>query len=64
MKDVVLSKSSKGIQESIKAVALQEKIVYQYLNIVQDKIIGAKGKKLENETRVQFDNWQQFPANV
>ena len=64
MKDVVLSKSSKGIQESIKAVDIEEKMVYQHLNIVKDKIIGVKGKKLENEARTLFENWRSIRREV
>ena len=64
MKDVVLSKSSKGIQNSIKAVEQQEKKVYQYLDIVKNQIIGAEGKKLENEARKLFENWHSIRKEV
>ncbi len=64
MKDVVLSKSTTGIHASIKAVENQEKKVYQYLNIVKDKIIGSEGKTLEDEARKLFENWRPIRDEV
>ena len=64
MKDVVLSKSSKGIQNYIKAVEQQEKKVYQNLDIVKNQIIGTEGKKLENEARNLFENWHSIRKEV
>ncbi len=64
MMDIVHSKSSKEIQESIKAVERQEKMVFQYLDIVNDKIIGAKGKSLEDEARTLFENWRPLRKEI
>ena len=64
MMDIVHSKSSKEIQESIKAVERQEKMVSQYLDIVKDKIIGTKGKRLEDEARSLFENWRPLRKEI
>jgi PAS domain S-box-containing protein len=64
MMDIVHSKSSKGIQESIKAVEREEKMVSLYLDIVKDKIIGAKGKSLEDEARTLFENWRPLRREI
>ena len=64
MKDVVLFKSASRIQQSIAAVNQLERMVYQYLDIVRDKILGDEGKALENESRIQFDIWRSIRNEV
>jgi two-component system cell cycle sensor histidine kinase/response regulator CckA len=64
MKDVVLFKSTSQVQQAIAAVEQQEQSVYQYLDIVRDRILGAEGKKLEKETRALFENWRPIRKEV
>jgi len=64
MKDVVLLKSLNRIKRAIVAVDRQEKKVYEYLDIVRDKIIGDEGKKIEKEARSLFSNWRPIRKEV
>lgn len=64
MKDVVLFKSTSRIQQAIAAVDQQEKLVYQYLDIVRDRILGDEGKNLEKKTRTLFENWRPIRKEV
>jgi hypothetical protein len=64
MKDVVLFKSTSRIQQAIAAVDQQEQSVYQYLDIVRDRILGAEGKNLEEATRALFENWRPIRKEV
>ena len=64
MKDVVLSTSPSDIDRFIQTINDQEKQTYKYLDIVEDKILGDKGKMLENETRKLLDNWRPIRQEV
>ena len=64
MKDVVLFKSTSRIEQAIARVDQQEQSVYQYLDIVREKILGAEGKQLEEETRTLFGNWRSIRKEV
>ncbi len=64
MKDIVLFKSTIRIKQSIEAVGQLEDIVYKNLETIQDRILGAEGKKLEKEARLLFDNWQPIRNQV
>jgi len=64
MKDVVLFKSSSRVQKSIKAVDEEEKEVYRQLNTIRDNILGEKGKALEKEARLLFDDWRVIRSEV
>ena len=64
MKDIVLFESPARIQQAIAAVNRQERMVYYYLDIVRDRILGEKGSKLEKEARVAFDQWRPIREEV
>ena len=64
MKDVVLFQVPERINQSIEAVAEQEKRVYQHLDIIRHNILGTEGKQLENETRILFDQWRPIRSRV
>nr|NJM02313.1 PAS domain S-box protein [Desulfobacula sp.] len=64
MKDIVLSNSLDEIQKSIAEVDRQEQLVYQYLDIVRDRILGDEGKNLEKESRTLFENWRPIRKEV
>jgi len=64
MKDVVLFKTTSRIEQAIAAVDQQEQSVYQYLDIVRDRILGAEGKQLEKQTRALFKDWRSIRKEV
>jgi two-component system, cell cycle sensor histidine kinase and response regulator CckA len=64
MKDVVLFNSPERISHSIEAVNQQEKLAYQYLDIVKDNILGDEGRILERKTRVLFEKWRPIREEV
>ena len=64
MKDVVLFKSPSRREQAIAAVDQQEQLVYQYLDIVRNNILGDEGKELEKESRTLFDNWRPIRNEV
>jgi len=64
MKDVVLFTTPTRVQQAIADVERQERLVYQYLDIVRDNILGDEGKALEKETRTLFDQWRPIREEV
>jgi len=64
MKDVVLFHSPARIQESIESVIKEEKKVFDYLKIIENKILGEKGKELERNARKIFEEWQPIRNEV
>lgn len=58
MKDVVLFESPIRILKSIEAVKQEEKKVYQHLDIVKARILGAHGQNLEAQARELFEEWR------
>lgn len=64
MKDVVLFKSVDRIQKAVAAVNQEEKQVYQYLDVVRDRILGDEGKNIEKEARNLFKEWEPIRREV
>ena len=64
IKDVVLFKSPTRIQTSIENINQQEQLVYQYLDIVRNTILGDEGKVFENEAKILFDAWRPIREEV
>ena len=64
MKDVVLFNSPDRIQKSIDAVDQQEQLVFKYLDLVRDNILGHEGKELEREARELFEKWRPIREEV
>jgi two-component system, cell cycle sensor histidine kinase and response regulator CckA len=64
MKDVVFLTSSTRIQQAIADADQQEHLVYQYLDLVRDNILGDEGKQLEKQTRTLFANWRPIREQV
>jgi signal transduction histidine kinase len=64
MKDVVLADEQLQIEEAINSVIVEEEIVYQNLDIIQNKILGDEGQALIRETIVFFMDWQPIREEV
>ncbi|MDJ0783612.1 MAG: PAS domain S-box protein [Desulfosarcinaceae bacterium] len=64
MKDVVLFDSPIRILKAIEAVQMQEKSVYQHLDIVKERILGEEGKRLESQARQLFEAWRPIREEV
>jgi PAS domain S-box-containing protein len=64
MKDVVLFESPIRILKSIEAVKQEEKKVYQHLDIVKARILGAQGQNLEAQARELFEEWRPIREEV
>jgi two-component system cell cycle sensor histidine kinase/response regulator CckA len=54
MKDAVFFTTSTRIQQAIAHVSRQEHVVYEYLDLIRDNILGDEGKQLEKQTRTLF----------
>ncbi|MBI9082491.1 MAG: MCP four helix bundle domain-containing protein [Desulfobacterales bacterium] len=64
MKDVVLSNASGEVNAALKAVAENERVVYQQLDIIRNTILGEEGQALEKQTRLLFINWEPIRMDV
>ena len=64
MKDVVLADEQLPIDEAIHMVNEEEKIVYQNLDIIKNRILGAEGQALIRETIVFFKDWRPIREEV
>ncbi len=64
MKDVVLSTGVYSRNMAIGRVSVEEAIVYQQLDIVDNKILGAEGHVLARKVRESFNNWKLIRMEV
>ncbi|MCP3942342.1 MAG: PAS domain S-box protein [Desulfobacteraceae bacterium] len=64
MEKLIRSTSPSDIHRFVMAVNEQENQVYIYLDIVKKKILGDGGQKLENQTRILFENWQPIREEI
>jgi len=64
MKDVVLAEHPRQLEKEINLVNAEEKIVYQNLDIIQQKILGTEGKLLVRETIKLFAAWKPIREGV
>ncbi|MCP3923819.1 MAG: PAS domain S-box protein [Desulfobacterales bacterium] len=64
MKDIVLADNNVSIEKFISKVNIEQKFVIKNLNTVKEKILGEKGKKLEQETRDLFMKWKPIRDDV
>ena len=64
MKDVVLADEQLPLEKAISNVAEEENIVYQQLDLIQEKILGSEGRALAKETRELFVNWKPIREEV
>jgi PAS domain S-box-containing protein len=64
MKDVVLSSSDQELSKFIKKVDDNEKQVYDNLTVIENKILGEKGLKLQQETKKLFTAWKPIRDEV
>lgn len=64
MKDVVLASNDEELNSAIALVDDLEKEVFDELVIVQERILGAKGKKLAADTYNAFKDWRAIRQEV
>ena len=64
MKDIVLSLSKEELLTLIKQVDNHEMLIYKNFNIIENKILGDDGLKLEKVTRKLFDEWKPIRDKV
>lgn len=64
MKDVVLADEQLPIEDAINHVNAEEKIVYQNLDIVKERILGTEGQILIQKTIELFADWQPIREEV
>jgi len=64
MKNVLLSTSPSKSNDFMIAMNDQENKIYEYLDIIKEKILGAQGRLLEQETRKLLDDWQPIRKEV
>jgi len=64
MKDVVLATSPDEAEVLIKAVAENEAIAYQQLDVIREAILGIEGQFLEKQTRQFLVNWKPIRNEV
>ncbi len=64
MKDVAMSQDDFETNTAIQAVLAEEKLVYENLSIVQERILGPEGKALVQETIDLFAGWKPIRVEV
>ena len=64
MKDIVASKNAGKIQEQMDRIQQVEKDVLDQLGIVQNYILGERGKKLEDDARQVFVQWKMLRIQI
>ncbi len=64
MKDVVLSTTAEQLSAAQEAVAASERIVYEQLDLIKERILGQEGKALEIQTRKLFVSWTPIRDEV
>lgn len=64
MKDVTMSRSEAEIHTAMQAVKTEEVKVYRQLDLVKERILGAEGKNLVQETIEMFAGWKSIRIEV
>ncbi|WP_294960964.1 PAS domain S-box protein [Sulfurimonas sp.] len=64
MKDVVLSSSDYELSKFIKKVDENENEVYRHFSIIQNRILGEKGSRLQKEAKKLFSAWKPIRDEV
>jgi len=64
MKDVILSRSPNELNKALDEVNKYELLVYEQLDIIRERIIGAEGQDLEKRTRQLFNDWKPIREEV
>ena len=64
MKDVILSSSLNELEKVSNEVNKQEQLVYEQLDVIRERIIGAGGRNLEKSTRQLFADWKPIREEV
>lgn len=64
MKDVVLANAPEGVEYALNQVAKSERVVFQQLDIIREKILGKEGQALEKQTRQRFVDWKPIREDV
>lgn len=64
MKDVSMSQNKFETNMAIQAVLSAEKLVYQHLGVVKERILGTEGKELVQETIDMFAGWKPIRVEV
>ena len=58
MKDIVLAIGPEEMDATLLKIDAAEKKVFEYLDIVRERILGEDGKNLEKEARRLFQDWK------
>jgi len=64
MRQAILARSESELAEAVQEVREAERVVYDNLNVVRDKILGAAGQALEREPRELLDVWGKTRREV
>ena len=64
MKDVTLSTSLDELNKASNEVNKYEQLVFEQLDVIREKIIGAEGQNLEKRTRQLFIEWKPIREEV
>jgi signal transduction histidine kinase/CheY-like chemotaxis protein len=64
MKDVLLSGTDMEMNQAVYEILSEETKVFQYLNIVKERILGPEGKALIEETIAVFAGWKPIRMEV
>ena len=64
MKDVILSNSTNEFDKASNEVNKDEQLVYEQLDVIKERIIGAEGQNLEIITRQLFADWGPIREEV
>ena len=64
MKDVTLSTSLDELNKASNEVSKYEQLVFEQLDVIREKIIGAEGQNLEKRTRQLFIEWKPIREEV
>ena len=64
MRQAILARSDSEIAVAIQEVREAERLAFDNLEVVRNKILGDEGKRLERETRELLDNWVKIMTEV
>ena len=64
MRQAILARSDSEIAVAIQEVREAERLAFDNLEVVRDKILGDEGKRLERDTRELLDGWVKIMREV
>ena len=64
LKELLRLENQNQLRDTIQSINIEEQRMYGFLDVIQNRILGEKGQKLEAETRALIDEWRPIRNEI